>query len=526
MKKTYILILLTITIITFTACGIKKTTYNSSQPISNKPEQSQVDNVQPKQPDSKLVKEKEFITKPKDLFSYISLTKDEVIKKLGKKYKIEPTGAEGLEEGFYYPKLGITFAFENKDNKVSSIYCDEKVEINGAKPGMNFKQIQQKLGTAKILESYMETPDNKCYDLRYIIKNISVEFTSMRKDGSDSILRLYPADFRTKLVDYVNTSENNNADTSTNKSKNNNVDKSTNKNLFKSLKDVEAFLTKKNKSNPNFKKINQNTQKVDMNGDGQKEIIFEAKNKDSEIINLSIFSASSNGTYIYCGEINNIETIINYQFFKVKPNKTYLIVIFQGSYLAVYNYMYEVTKDYKINSIWDKAYTASESDSKYNEYEDLTESFEPKSISVYGYPLHIQKPERRYISVWDDDKKQFEEATEEITYDGKSTFKYPQTPEETVINYVQSIGMFDDITKAIVIDENLYKSEKLKEYFSKKMDKFGGSDFEQGIKVLTKADDKATVQVKVKYDPDGACELELVKVNNEWKIQSAVIDEE
>jgi len=517
-KKMYVLILLVITLVTFSACGIKKASNTSNNALREASKQSQINNVQPNQPDSKLVKEKEFITKPKDLFSYISLTKDEVIKKLGKKYKIESTGAEGLVEGFYYPDLGITFAFENEDNKVSRIDCNEKVEINGAKSGMNLKQIQQKLGTAKILESYIETPDNKCYDLRYIINNTSIEFTSMQKDGSDSFLRLYPADFRTRLINYSNTSENND------------VDKSTNQNVFKSLKDIGVFLTQKNKSNPKFKKINQNPQKIDMNGDGKKEIIFEAENKDSNIIGLSIVSDNSNGRFTYCGEIKNdfdAETINEYRFFKVKPDKAYIIVTFPGNYLTIYYHMYELTKDYKVNDIWDGSHTfSSEYSGSYAGFEDLTESFEPKSVSVCGYPSHIQNPERKYISVWNDETKEFEDPSEEITYDGKKTFQYPRTPKETVINYIESIGRFDDITEAIVTDENLYKLEKLKGFFSQKMDKLGGSDFEQGIKILTSGEDKATVEVSTKYNPDEICKFELVKVDNKWKIQTVDVGQE
>ena len=129
-------------------------------------------------------------TIPKDLFSYVVLTKKEVLNKLGMKYKIVQTGAEGSYEGYEYESLGLTFVFEA--GKVAWIDCDEKVKISGAKTGMNFMQIFTKLGEAKVVDTWFETEDNKAYKIEYIIQNCKVVFFSFNKDGTESELSIYP----------------------------------------------------------------------------------------------------------------------------------------------------------------------------------------------------------------------------------------------------------------------------------------------------------------------------------------------
>lgn len=123
------------------------------------------------------------------IFKYLSMPKDEILSELGNSYKIIPTGAEGACEGYYYENLGLTFIFDT-DKSVDWIDCDESVNIEGAREGMNFEQIQKLLGTAKIEETFIETPEFKAYEITYVKENAIICFLSMNKDGNNSDLYL------------------------------------------------------------------------------------------------------------------------------------------------------------------------------------------------------------------------------------------------------------------------------------------------------------------------------------------------
>ncbi|MEW6173316.1 MAG: hypothetical protein AB1510_09675 [Bacillota bacterium] len=124
----------------------------------------------------------------------IGMNKDGVIYELGSDYEIVQTGAEGAYEGYNFKAYGMTFVFEDADDKIAWIECDGTVDIKGAKAGMNFAQVQEKLGKTKINDTWYETPENKAYELVYVIKNCRVEFVSSKEDGSDSWLTVYKKD--------------------------------------------------------------------------------------------------------------------------------------------------------------------------------------------------------------------------------------------------------------------------------------------------------------------------------------------
>jgi hypothetical protein len=110
---------------------------------------------------------------------------------LGDKYEITAAGAEGSFQGYYYKNLGLIFVFED-DDSLSFIDCDDKFEINGAKTGMNFAQIQALLGEAQIEETWFESPDNKAYEITYKIDGCIYWFMSFYDDGNDSNLKMKP----------------------------------------------------------------------------------------------------------------------------------------------------------------------------------------------------------------------------------------------------------------------------------------------------------------------------------------------
>ena len=125
-----------------------------------------------------------------ELLGLVDLTKDEIISKLGKQYTIILTGAENSFEGYCYENFGITIVF-GYDGSVAFIDCDEKVVIDGVHGGMNFSQIQEKLGEAEITETFLGVEENKGYKIEYKIGNCVLKFFSYSLDGSDSDLTIY-----------------------------------------------------------------------------------------------------------------------------------------------------------------------------------------------------------------------------------------------------------------------------------------------------------------------------------------------
>jgi hypothetical protein len=119
-----------------------------------------------------------------DVTRYAYMYKDEIINELGSEYEIVETGAEGVCVGYHYNHLGLTFTFGDQD--VAWIDCDEKVDINGARAGMNFTQVQEILGKTFIEKTWVETPENTAYQLIYEANKCLVFFLSYYEDGRDT----------------------------------------------------------------------------------------------------------------------------------------------------------------------------------------------------------------------------------------------------------------------------------------------------------------------------------------------------
>lgn len=127
----------------------------------------------------------------KDIEKYLYMTKDETLQELGKQYEIVETGAEGVNTGYFYKMLGITITF-NDNEEVAWIDCNDKVSINGAKAGMNFNQIQEILGKTSIKESWVDTPENKSYEISFQMNKGIVFFRSYYEDGRESEVFIVP----------------------------------------------------------------------------------------------------------------------------------------------------------------------------------------------------------------------------------------------------------------------------------------------------------------------------------------------
>jgi hypothetical protein len=94
---------------------------------------------------------------------------------------------------FFYKKLGITIIFDDSDN-VDFVHCNKKIDINGARAGMNFLQIQEKLGKTHVKETWVETEHNKAYEIEYECENLIISFLSFKKDGTNSKLTIFRKD--------------------------------------------------------------------------------------------------------------------------------------------------------------------------------------------------------------------------------------------------------------------------------------------------------------------------------------------
>lgn len=132
-------------------------------------------------------------TTPKELISYLEFNKKEMISELGKDYEIITIDHRAFKStGYYYPKYGLTFEFEDEEgNYVSRIICDETVDINGAKAKMNFEQIQQYLGKGyvhEVIDERIPGKELKSYELIYKIYDTIIRFDSPYEDGKDSML--------------------------------------------------------------------------------------------------------------------------------------------------------------------------------------------------------------------------------------------------------------------------------------------------------------------------------------------------
>ena len=126
----------------------------------------------------------------KDIFDSIGMTTQQLEDKFGSDYSKVSVDYNGYMEGFLYSKEGFTAAFD-KDGKVGRVYCQDTIEIGGAKSGMDFAQIQDKLGKTSVRQTWVETPINAAYELEYRLNGRAVVFFSRQNEGTNSIMSIY-----------------------------------------------------------------------------------------------------------------------------------------------------------------------------------------------------------------------------------------------------------------------------------------------------------------------------------------------
>jgi hypothetical protein len=122
---------------------------------------------------------------------FLTMSREEIIEKLGPDYSVEPAGPEGAMDGYYYKNSGMTFAFYPDSDVVELIDCDPNFKIHGVGPGSLFSEILEALGETEIVETWIELPVYTAYIARYKFGNSAYCFTAFEKDGPAHLLRIY-----------------------------------------------------------------------------------------------------------------------------------------------------------------------------------------------------------------------------------------------------------------------------------------------------------------------------------------------
>ncbi len=125
----------------------------------------------------------------KDIFESIGMSAQQLEQKFGSDYGKVSVNYNGNMQAFLYSDHGFTAAF-GEDGKVKCVYCSDKIDIGGIKSGMDFSQIQQKLGKTRLRQFWVETPINAAYEIEYSFNGRTVAFFSRQSDGNNSIMSI------------------------------------------------------------------------------------------------------------------------------------------------------------------------------------------------------------------------------------------------------------------------------------------------------------------------------------------------
>jgi hypothetical protein len=137
---------------------------------------------------------------PDNIDRFFGMTKDDVIRYLGNEYKEVGAGAENTYDGYYYVSHGLTFVFNGlisyDQKEVIEIEDDAKFDVDGARAGMDFTQIQEFLGKTEIIETWignlelhqMGDPDFVTFMINYTLGKSEYSFYSLTSDGNNAWL--------------------------------------------------------------------------------------------------------------------------------------------------------------------------------------------------------------------------------------------------------------------------------------------------------------------------------------------------
>jgi len=120
----------------------------------------------------------------------LTMSREEIIKKLGPDYSVEPVGPEGALDGYYYENLGMAFAFYADSDIPDFIECYPNFKIHGVGIGSLFSEIMEALGDTEIFETWLAHPDDKAFIVYYQLGDAMYSFVAFEEDGCVYILRI------------------------------------------------------------------------------------------------------------------------------------------------------------------------------------------------------------------------------------------------------------------------------------------------------------------------------------------------
>lgn len=133
-----------------------------------------------------------------EIKQFLNSKKSDILKAAGS--QIENGTISVMESHMLFPfifakDLGLTFVFPNETDDISPIYVVvnketnfNDVNIKGAKPGMNFMDIRDRIGDGQVVKTWFSNEDNIAYKLDYVVDGMVYSFVSYDEQGQESQL--------------------------------------------------------------------------------------------------------------------------------------------------------------------------------------------------------------------------------------------------------------------------------------------------------------------------------------------------
>lgn len=131
---------------------------------------------------------------------FLEMNLSEIISTTGEKFSEDFDTLSIIESHMFFPyvfdkELGLTFVFRNKTDDYKPVCIivskDSNVQnfnVYGAKPGMNFSEIQKLLGNADINMTWIGNEENTVYEFCFQEGGVCYRFISYDEKGIDSVL--------------------------------------------------------------------------------------------------------------------------------------------------------------------------------------------------------------------------------------------------------------------------------------------------------------------------------------------------
>lgn len=192
MKRIAVIVpMLIFALMILTSCGIQQ---NSNSIIENnatqKPNSSEVS--------SQISTVKSTETSIQELKQFLNSTRSNILKVVGN--QTENGTVSIMESHMLFPftfakDLGLTFVFPNETDDFTPTYIIvnketnlKDVNIKGAKPGMDFKEIMDEMGKSQAVKTWISNEDNVAYKLEYVDDGVVYSFVSYDEQGKESQL--------------------------------------------------------------------------------------------------------------------------------------------------------------------------------------------------------------------------------------------------------------------------------------------------------------------------------------------------